>query len=85
MTRVLSGKQVLQVQQARELLNADRRFTRAGIAQEVDISVGSVHTVLRNKLKMRKISARLVPQGLTSDNATPHTSQSETSFIADDK
>ena len=39
------------------------------MAQELEISVGSVHTILRNHLKMRKVSARGVPHRLTSDQA----------------
>ena len=39
------------------------------MAQELEISVGSVHTILRNHLKMRKVSARWVPHRLTSDQA----------------
>ena len=39
------------------------------MAQELEISVGSVHTILRNHLKMSKVSARWVPHHLTSDQA----------------
>ena len=39
------------------------------MAQELEISVGSVHTILCNNLKMRKVSARWVPHRLTSDQA----------------
>ena len=39
------------------------------MAQELEISVGSVHTILRNHLKMRKVSARWVSHRLTSDQA----------------
>ena len=39
------------------------------MAQELEISAGSVHTILRNHLKMRKVSARWVPQRMTPDQA----------------
>ena len=34
-----------------------------------NICVGSVHTILHNHLKMRKVSAGWVPHRLTSDQA----------------
>ena len=37
------------------------------MAQELEISDGSVHTILRNHLKIRMVSARWVPHRLTSD------------------
>ena len=39
------------------------------MAQELELSVGSVHTILRNHLKMRKVSASRMPHRLTSDQA----------------
>ena len=37
------------------------------MAQELDISVGSAHTILRNHLKIRKVSIRCVPHRSKSD------------------
>ena len=56
-------------EQLKRLLKSDRRITCEEMAQELEISVGSVHTFLRNHLKMRKVSARWVPHRLTSDQA----------------
>ena len=37
-------------------LKSDRRITCEEMAQEFEISVGSVHTILCNHLKIRKVS-----------------------------
>ena len=39
------------------------------MAQELEISVRSIHTILLNHLKMRTVLARWVPYCLTSDQA----------------
>ncbi len=36
------------------------------LAQDIDISVGSVHSIIRNRLGMKKVSSRWVPHQLTS-------------------
>ena len=46
----------------------DRRLTVKQTAANAGISVGSVDTILHNDLKMRKVSARWVPQMLTDEN-----------------
>ena len=47
-------------EQLKRLLKSDRRITCDEMAQELEICVRSVHTILRNHLKMRKrkVSAR---------------------------
>ena len=45
----------------------DTRFTTRHIAKCVGISVGAAHTILRRDLKMRKISARLIPHLVTKE------------------
>ena len=50
------------------LLKSNRRIMCKEMAQELEISVGSVNTILHNHLKMRKVSARWVPHRLTSDH-----------------
>ena len=52
-----------------EQLKSDRRITCKEMTQELEISVGSVHNILCNHLKMRKVSARWKPHRLTSDQA----------------
>lgn len=54
-------------EQLKRLLKYDRRVTCEKMSQELEISVGSVHTTLRNYLKMRKVLAGWVPHRLTSD------------------
>ena len=39
------------------------------MAQELEIGVGSVHFILRNRLKMCKVSARWLPHRLTPEQA----------------
>jgi histone-lysine N-methyltransferase SETMAR len=55
--------------QVKELLNHNRRISCEVLAQELEICVGSVHTIIPNNLKMRKVSARWVPHRLTSEQA----------------
>ena len=52
-------------EQLKRLLKSDRRITCEEMAQELEISVRSVHTILCNHLKMRKVLARWVPHRLT--------------------
>ena len=46
------------VEKVAKLLNDDRRYTCSEIAQELDISHGSAHSILTERLKMRKVAAR---------------------------
>ena len=55
------------VEKVKELIDKDRRYTVEEIAQELDISEGSVHTILRMRLGMRKITSRWVPHMLTQE------------------
>lgn len=49
-----------------KLVRADRRITREQIAKEVGISLGSVSTILHDKLNMNKVCTRWVPRILTT-------------------
>ena len=49
------------VEKVTKLLNDDRRYTCTEIAHELDISHGSAHSILTERLKMRKVAARWVP------------------------
>ena len=53
------------VKNVAKLLNDDRKFSCDEIAHELDISHGSVHWILTERLQMRNIAARLVPQMLS--------------------
>ena len=59
------------VEKVAKLLNDDRRYTCSEIAQELDISHGSAHSILTERLKMRKVAARWVPHML-SDSEKHH-------------
>ena len=53
-------------EQVKKLLKDDRRITCEEMAQEIEISVGSIHFILRNHLKMR---ARWLPHHLMPEQA----------------
>ena len=59
------------VEKVAKLLNDDRRYTCTEIAHELDISHGSAHSILTERLKMRKVAARWVPHML-SDSEKHH-------------
>lgn len=63
----VSATDAYHVQKVKEIIDSDRRMTCEDIAAEVDISVHSVHTILRQRLGMRKISARWVPHNLSEE------------------
>ena len=45
-------------------MDKDRRVSIETISAQFDVSVGTVHTIIREELKMRKISAMFVPRVL---------------------
>ncbi|XP_071109085.1 protein GVQW3-like [Haliotis cracherodii] len=51
----------------RQLVVKDRRMKVSEMAKALDISEGSVHTILHDRLGMRKLSARWVPKCLSDD------------------
>ena len=53
------------VSKIKEIIEGDARFTVRDIARKVDISLSTVHLILKKHLKVRKISARWVPHLLT--------------------
>ena len=53
------------VEKVAKLLNDDRRYTCTEIAHELDITHGSAHSILTERLKMRKVAARWMPHMLT--------------------
>ena len=48
-------------------MNNDRRVSLDTISVQFDVSVGTVHTIIREELKMRKICAKFVPRVLRED------------------
>ena len=51
----------------RDLVHSDRRIQVEEIAQALDISHGSVSTILHDRLGMRKLTARWVPKSLSDE------------------
>ena len=50
-----------------DLVKADRRITTRMIAEKLGISNGSVQTILKEALNMRKLCAKIVPKILTDE------------------
>ena len=48
-------------------MDKDRRASIETISTQFDISVGTVHTIIREELKMRKICVKFVPRVLRED------------------
>lgn len=53
------------VEKVEKIVLDDRRVTVRFIAEELKISIGSVHSILQDHLGMKKVSARWVPRMLT--------------------
>ena len=53
--------------QIKNFMDKDRRVSIETISAQFDVSVGTVHTVIREELKMRKICAKFVPRVLRED------------------
>jgi transposase len=55
------------IENVRQLIQCDRRMTIVELAQEIGISIGAIHAILSDDLKMRRVSAKFVPRQLTTD------------------
>ena len=53
--------------QIMNFMDKDRRVSIETISAQFDVSVGTVHTIIREELNMRKISAKFVPRVLWED------------------
>ena len=53
--------------QIKNFMDKDHRVSIETISAQFDVSVGTVHTIIREELKMRKICARFVPRVLRED------------------
>ena len=51
--------------QIENFMDKDRRVSIETISAQIDVSVGTVHTIIREELKMRKICAKFVTDYLT--------------------
>ena len=55
------------IRQIKNFMDKDRRVSIETISAQFDVSVGIVHTIIREELKMRKICTKFVPRGLRED------------------
>ena len=53
--------------QIKNFMEKDRRVSIETISAQFDVSVRTVHTIIREELKMRKICAKFVPRVLRED------------------
>ena len=53
--------------QIKNFMDKDHRVSIEKISAQFDVSVGTVHTIIREKLKMRKICAKFIPRVLRED------------------
>ena len=53
--------------QIKNFMDRDRRVSIETICAQFDVSVGTVHTIIREELKMRKICTKFVPRVLGED------------------
>ena len=54
-------------QKIKNFMDKDRRVSIETISAQFDVSVGTVHTIIREELKMWKICANFVPRVLRED------------------
>ena len=50
--------------QIKNFMDKDRRVSTETISAQFDVSVGTIHTIIREELKMRKICVKFVPRVL---------------------
>ena len=53
--------------QIKNFMDKDRRVSIETISAQFDVSVGTVHSIIHEELKMRKICAKFVPRVLRED------------------
>ena len=53
--------------QIKNFMEKDRRVSIKTISAQFDVSVGTVHTIIREEQKMQKICAKFVPRLLRED------------------
>ena len=58
--------------QIKNFMDKDRRVSIETISAQFNVSVGTVHTIIREELKMRKICAKFVPRVLREDQKERH-------------
>ena len=58
--------------QVKNLMDKDRRVFIETINAQFDVSLGTVHTIIREELKMRKICTKFVPRVPREDQKERH-------------
>ena len=53
--------------QINDFMNRDRRASIETLSAQFNVSVGAVHIIIREELKMQKICAKFVPRVLRED------------------
>ena len=53
--------------QIKNFMDKDHRVSIETVSAQFDVSVGTVHTIIREELKMRKIFPKFVPRVLRED------------------
>ena len=61
-----------EVNQIKNFMDKDYRVTIETISAQFDISVGTVHTIIHEELKMQKICTKFVPRVLREDQKARH-------------
>ena len=68
--------------QINDFMNRDRRVFIETLSAQFNVSVGAVHIIIREELKMRKICAKFVPRvHFHQDNAPVHNSILVTDYL----
>jgi hypothetical protein len=70
--RPSTSTDAVHVAQVRAIVRSNRRLMVWEIAEECNISVGSCHAILTEKLEMHRVAAKFVPRLLTEDQRECH-------------
>jgi hypothetical protein len=68
--RPSTSTDAVHIAQVRAVVRSNRRLTVREIAEECNISVGSCHAILTEKLEMHRVAAKFVSRLLTEDQCT---------------
>ena len=79
-----SIKDSRKVGQIKNFMDKDRRVSIETISAQFDVSVGTVHTIIRKELKMRKICAKFVPCAQRRSERRCHDSREMVELISSD-
>ena len=66
MMRGVGGVRKL-IRERKNFMDKDRRVSIETISAKFDVSVGTIHTIIHEELKMQKICAKFVPRELRED------------------